>query len=143
LESTGARGGTLSQRTEPWLQADSRGSHQDNRLTGGRFLATQGSHAAQLGQVPGVVKVGQTLPIEPTAVEPVPDALKQQSLIVNLARRAWAMVGQGWASLSHTDAARSMALAAFAVDQVGVNTYPTTYILVRGDHPGTTRRGMS
>jgi hypothetical protein len=40
--------------------------------------------------------------------------------------RARAAVGQGWASLSHADAARSMAIAAFAVDQVGVNTYPTT-----------------
>jgi hypothetical protein len=40
--------------------------------------------------------------------------------------RAWAAVGQGWASLSHAEAARSMAVAAFAVDQVGVNTYPTT-----------------
>ena len=40
--------------------------------------------------------------------------------------RAWAAVGQGWASLSHADAARSMAVAAFAVDQVGVNTYPAT-----------------
>ena len=40
--------------------------------------------------------------------------------------RAWAAVGQGWASLSHADAVRSMAVATFAVNQVGVNTHPTT-----------------
>jgi hypothetical protein len=40
--------------------------------------------------------------------------------------RAWAAVGQGWASLSHAEAVRSMAAAAFAADQVGVTTYPTT-----------------
>ena len=38
--------------------------------------------------------------------------------------RAWAAVGQGWANLSHAEAARDMAVAAFAVDQSGVNIYP-------------------
>ena len=40
--------------------------------------------------------------------------------------RAWAAMGQGWASLAHAEAARSMAVAAFAVDQMGMNTYPGT-----------------
>ena len=40
--------------------------------------------------------------------------------------RAWAAVGQGWAALSHAEAARSMAAAAFAVDQMGVNTFPSS-----------------
>jgi hypothetical protein len=40
--------------------------------------------------------------------------------------QAWAHVGQGWAALSHAEAARSIAVAAFAVDQGGVNTFPST-----------------
>ncbi len=40
--------------------------------------------------------------------------------------RAWAAVGQRWASLSHAEAVRSMAVAAFAVNQVGVNAFPIT-----------------
>jgi hypothetical protein len=39
--------------------------------------------------------------------------------------RAWAEIGQGWATLSHAEAARTIAAAAFAVDQRGVNTFPT------------------
>jgi hypothetical protein len=38
--------------------------------------------------------------------------------------RAWAEVGQGWATLSHAEAARSIAAATFAADQGGVNTFP-------------------
>jgi len=38
--------------------------------------------------------------------------------------RAWAEIGQGRATLSHAAAARSIAAAAFAVDQAGVNTVP-------------------
>jgi hypothetical protein len=38
--------------------------------------------------------------------------------------QAWAEVGQGWASLSHAEAVRSIAAAAFAVDHGGVNTFP-------------------
>jgi hypothetical protein len=38
--------------------------------------------------------------------------------------RTWAAVGQGWATLSHAEATRSVAAAAFAIEQVGVNTYP-------------------
>lgn len=38
---------------------------------------------------------------------------------------AWAEIGQGWATLSHSEAARSIAAAAFAVDQGGVNTFPS------------------
>lgn len=38
---------------------------------------------------------------------------------------AWALVGQGWAALSHADAARGIALAA-AVDQTGVSVYAST-----------------
>ncbi len=40
--------------------------------------------------------------------------------------RAWAAVGQGWATLSQAEAARSVAVAGFTLDQIGVNTYPTT-----------------
>jgi hypothetical protein len=40
--------------------------------------------------------------------------------------RAWAEVGQGWATLSYAEAARGIAAAAFAVDQGGVNTCPST-----------------
>jgi hypothetical protein len=40
--------------------------------------------------------------------------------------RAWPDIGQGWASLAHAEAARSIAAAAFAVDQSGVNTFPST-----------------
>lgn len=40
--------------------------------------------------------------------------------------RAWAAVGQGWAALSHSEAARSMAVAAFPADQAGVNPYGRT-----------------
>jgi hypothetical protein len=40
--------------------------------------------------------------------------------------RASAAVGEGWAVLSHAEAARSMAAAAFAVDQMGVNTFPSS-----------------
>lgn len=39
--------------------------------------------------------------------------------------QAWAQVGQGWATLSYAEAARSITVAAFAVDQGGVNTFPT------------------
>lgn len=39
--------------------------------------------------------------------------------------RAWAQIGQGWITLSPAEAARSIAAAAFAVDQGGVNTFPT------------------
>jgi hypothetical protein len=39
--------------------------------------------------------------------------------------RAWAEVGQGRATLSHAEAARSVAAAAFSLDQKGVSTYPT------------------
>lgn len=38
--------------------------------------------------------------------------------------QAWAEVGQGWAALSHAEAVRSIAAAAFTVEQTGVNTYP-------------------
>jgi hypothetical protein len=38
--------------------------------------------------------------------------------------RAWAEIGQGRAALSHAEAARSIAAAAFAVDQGGVSTFP-------------------
>jgi hypothetical protein len=38
--------------------------------------------------------------------------------------RAWAEIAQGWASLSRAEAVRSIAAAAFAVDQAGVNTFP-------------------
>lgn len=38
--------------------------------------------------------------------------------------RAWAAVGQGWATLSQAEAVRSIAAAAFGVDQTGVSTYP-------------------
>jgi len=37
--------------------------------------------------------------------------------------QAWAAVGPGWATLSHAEAARSVAAAAFTVDQVGINVY--------------------
>jgi hypothetical protein len=40
--------------------------------------------------------------------------------------RAWAEIAQGWGTVSHAEAARSIAAAAFAVDQVGVNTSPST-----------------
>jgi hypothetical protein len=40
--------------------------------------------------------------------------------------QAWAEVAQGWASLSHAEAIRSIAAAAFAVDQAGVNTFPSS-----------------
>ena len=40
--------------------------------------------------------------------------------------QAWAEVAQGWASLSHAEAVRSIAAAAFAVDQGGVNTFPSS-----------------
>src|ERR1700728_3996032 len=40
--------------------------------------------------------------------------------------QAWAEVAQGWASLSHAEAVRSIAAAAFAVDQSGVNTFPSS-----------------
>lgn len=40
--------------------------------------------------------------------------------------QAWAEVAQGWASLSHAEAVRSIAAAAFAVDQGGVNTFPAS-----------------
>jgi hypothetical protein len=40
--------------------------------------------------------------------------------------QAWAEVAQGWAGLSHAEATRSIAAAAFAVDQVGVNTFPSS-----------------
>ena len=36
--------------------------------------------------------------------------------------RVWAEVGQGWATLSYAEAARSIAVAAFALDQGGANT---------------------
>ena len=39
---------------------------------------------------------------------------------------AWAEIGQGWASVSHAEVARSIAAAAFAVDQGGVNTFPSS-----------------
>jgi hypothetical protein len=39
---------------------------------------------------------------------------------------AWAEVGQAWATLSHAESARSIAAAAFAADQAGVNTFPST-----------------
>jgi hypothetical protein len=42
------------------------------------------------------------------------------------AAQAWAEVAQGWASLSQAEAVRSIAAAAFAVDQVGVNTFPSS-----------------
>ena len=38
--------------------------------------------------------------------------------------QAWAEIGQGWAALSHAEAVRSIAAAAFTVEQTGVNTYP-------------------
>jgi hypothetical protein len=38
--------------------------------------------------------------------------------------RAWAELGQGWAALSHAEAVRSIAAAAWVVDQAGVNTFP-------------------
>lgn len=38
--------------------------------------------------------------------------------------RAWAEVGQGWATLSHAEAIRSVAAAAFSIDQKGVNIKP-------------------
>ncbi len=34
---------------------------------------------------------------------------------------AWALIGQGWAALSHADAARATGLAATTVDQVSVS----------------------
>jgi hypothetical protein len=40
--------------------------------------------------------------------------------------QAWAEVAQGWASVSHAEAIRSIAAAAFALDQVGVNTFPSS-----------------
>ena len=40
--------------------------------------------------------------------------------------QAWAEIAQGWASLSHAEAVRSIAAAAFAVDQAGVNTFPSS-----------------
>ena len=40
--------------------------------------------------------------------------------------QAWAEVAQGWASLSHAEAVRSIAAAAFAVDQGGINTFPAS-----------------
>lgn len=40
--------------------------------------------------------------------------------------RVWTAVGQGWAALSHAEAARGVAATAFAVDQSGVKTYPST-----------------
>jgi hypothetical protein len=43
----------------------------------------------------------------------------------NALAQTWAAVGHGWAALAHAEATRSMAIAAFAVDQIGVNTYPT------------------
>ncbi len=39
--------------------------------------------------------------------------------------RAWAELGQGWAALSHAEAVRSIAAAAWVVDQAGVNTFST------------------
>ena len=36
---------------------------------------------------------------------------------------SWAQLAQGWASLSHAEAAGSIAVAAFAVDQSAVNTF--------------------
>jgi len=39
---------------------------------------------------------------------------------------AWALVGQGWAALSHADAARGIVLAAAAVDQTGVSVHAST-----------------
>ena len=36
---------------------------------------------------------------------------------------AWAAVGQGWAALSQAGATRAGALAALAVDQIGLNVY--------------------
>jgi len=38
--------------------------------------------------------------------------------------QAWAEVAQGWANLSQAEATRSIAAAAFAVDQGGINTFP-------------------
>ena len=38
--------------------------------------------------------------------------------------RAWAEIAQGWATLSHAEAGRSTAAAAFGVDQQGLNTFP-------------------
>jgi hypothetical protein len=38
--------------------------------------------------------------------------------------RAWAELGHGWAALSHAEAVRSIAAAAWVVDQAGVNTFP-------------------
>lgn len=40
--------------------------------------------------------------------------------------QTWAEVAQGWASLSHAEAVRSIAAAAFAVDQGGVNIFPSS-----------------
>ena len=40
--------------------------------------------------------------------------------------RALTEVAQGWASLSHAEAARSIAAAAFAVDQGGVSMFPSS-----------------
>ena len=37
--------------------------------------------------------------------------------------QAWAAVGQGWATLSHAEAVRSVAVAAFTVDQAGISVY--------------------
>lgn len=59
------------------------------------------------------------------AAEVLTDAIPGHTADSELAG-AWAAVGQGWATLSHAEATRCVAAATYAIDQVGVNTYPNT-----------------